>query len=122
MPQNGCDGLSDFSRGDIYYADFPQSSHHEQAGRRPAIVVADIPPTNMVVVIPLTRTLEASELPYARRLALSAENGLAEESIALLFQIRALDKRRFGEKLGVIGSKELEAIKAMLADMFKLGK
>ena len=122
MRLNGCDDLPDFSRGDIYHAEFPSSSRHEQAGRRPAIVLADIPKVEMAIVVPLTSSLERSKLPFTLPISPSKENGLLEESIALIFQVRSLHKSRFGKKLGVIGHKDLEAIKAMLADMFKIGR
>ncbi|RLG20355.1 type II toxin-antitoxin system PemK/MazF family toxin [Candidatus Micrarchaeota archaeon] len=106
------------SRGDVWYAEFPSSSRHEQAGRRPAIILADIPKVEMAVVVPLTKNLERAELPFTHVIAPSKENGLPEESVALIFQLRALDKTRFRDKLGVIGPRELTIIKSMIADMF----
>lgn len=82
-------------RGDVYYVDLNPVAGSEQAGRRPAVVVSPrfMNGTNTVVVIPLTTTIPAGQLPPYKVL-LRAGSGLREDSVALCHQIRAVDKTR----------------------------
>ena len=52
-----------FEQGDIIYMDFNPQSGHEQAGRRPAIVVSSTAynsKSNMTMVCPITNTIRRS--------------------------------------------------------------
>jgi mRNA interferase MazF len=89
--------------GDIYWADLPPSNGYEQTGRRPVLVFQDDDyagslPT--VVIIPLSSSLGALRFPGTIAIDASPENGLAYDSVVLVFQIRALDRRRFGAFIG----------------------
>ena len=48
----------------------------------------------MVVIIPLTSSLEILEKPNTLKITSSKQNGLDKDSVALIFQMRALDARR----------------------------
>ena len=91
--------------GDICWGDLPTVNGHEQSGRRPVAVLqndtyAGILPT--VLIVPLTSSLRASRYPGTVFVPLTAANGLTADSILLAFQIRALDRIRFGAKIGVL--------------------
>jgi mRNA interferase MazF len=74
----------------------------------------------MAVVIPLTTTLERERFPYTCRISPSIKNGLSEESIALAFQIRAIDKGRLVKKLGILDDGDAESVAALLKDLLRL--
>jgi mRNA interferase MazF len=75
-----------------------------------------------VVVIPLTGELNSERFGFTYCVQVSKENGLSKESVALVFQIRALDPHRFLHKRGELDKKDMEAIDAILVDMLGLDK
>jgi mRNA-degrading endonuclease toxin of MazEF toxin-antitoxin module len=50
----------------------------------------------------------------------TAGNGLDEESIALVFQIIALDRIRFRHQVGMVTEQQRLAIVALIRDLLKL--
>ena len=89
-------------RGEIYYADLSPVVGSEQGGVRPVLIIQNdvgnkYSPT--VVVCAVTSQLTKAKLPTHVELA-SGESGLTRASVALLEQIRTLDKRRLKEKIG----------------------
>lgn len=89
-------------RGDIYYADLSPVVGSEQGGMRPVLIVQNdvgnkYSPT--VIAAAITSKMGKRELPthidlYADRV------GLQKDSVILLEQIRTIDKKRLGEKMG----------------------
>jgi mRNA-degrading endonuclease toxin of MazEF toxin-antitoxin module len=82
--------------GDIRWVDLPPRGGHAQSGRRPGIIVQsqsflDRIPT--VLVIPLTSQLDALRFPGTVLAEADAQNGLRRASVALVFQLTALDQR-----------------------------
>lgn len=113
------------ARGDVLRISFPQSTTpgNEQIGTRPAIAVeADIPgivlPTLMVV--PLTSNRNALRFGFTVEVAPSSQNGLTAPSVALCFQLRAIDRRRIVEKLGELEQHCLERISQELTRLLGL--
>jgi len=92
--------------GDIYTAEIPLSDGHEQAGTRPAIIVqaprfeSQLP---TVLIVPLTSQLAAQAFPGTFLIHPDSENGLTVTSVALVFQLRAIDKRRLKYMIGQMG-------------------
>lgn len=91
--------------GDIYWADLPPSDGREQSGRRPVLVLQDDGyagslPTALIV--PLTSTRAAGRFPGTVFLPATRANGLTADSVLLVFQTRALDRTRFGLRIGVV--------------------
>ena len=84
----------------------------EQGGIRPVLVIQNnvgnkFSPT--VIVSAITSQLGKAKLPT--HIDLSAEEyNLPKNSVALLEQIRTLDKRRLREKLTTIGSDKMKEI------------
>ncbi len=89
--------------GDIVWADLPPSDGHEQSGRRPVMIFQDdgyarsLPTT---LIIPLTSSWAALRLPGTVAMPATTASGLAYDSVLLVFQIRALDRRRLGARIG----------------------
>lgn len=75
--------------GDIHWVEFTASGGHEQAGRRPAIVLQDEAYTGqspLVIVVPLTGATGAVRFPGTLLLQPDAGNHLRKPSVALVFQ------------------------------------
>ena len=107
-------------RGDLYWVRLPEVDGREQAGIRPAVIVQDpvaggALPT--VLVVPLTSQLAAARFPGTLRIEPDDENQLSMTSVLLVFQLRAIDRRRLAGRLGRIGSAQLERIYEMLDEL-----
>ena len=107
-------------RGEIYYADLSPVVGSEQGGVRPVLIVQNdignkYSPT--VIVSAITSQLGKAKLPT--HIELSAEEyNLPKNSVALLEQIRTLDKRRLQQKVTTLSpSKMREVNKALLISL-----
>lgn len=99
--------------GDIHWIEFPAANGHEQTGRRPAILLQDdeyAANSPLVLVVPLTGAPSASRFPGAVQVKAAPQNGLRQDSVALVFQLRAADRRRVREKIGSAGQEVLAAL------------
>jgi len=74
----------------------------------------------MAIVLPITETIDREKLAYTYRITPNYKNGLKEESIVLIFQMRAIDKERFAKKLGELEEEDIKSIAEILRDMLKL--
>lgn len=108
--------------GDIYLVEIPLSSGHEQAGLRPAIIVqaAGLGKLPTVLIIPLTSKLKAADFDFTFIIEPDKFNNLDVSSVALVFQLRAIDKRRLKNKIGRIGLAKLELLKQNLKEIMGL--
>ena len=101
------------SVGDIHWVDLPAANGREQRGRRPAVVLqdddygGDLP---VVLVVPLTTSRAAMRFAGTTLIRPTAENGLWQASVALVFQIRAIDRHRIQERTGTVNAEVLNAI------------
>ena len=113
-------------RGEVVWAQLPKpaaSPGHEQFGRRPAIVLQDEPALaelKTVVVVPVTSVKSALRFPNTYPIQPTTANGLAEESIALAHQIRALDKRRVDGVIGTLSPEDLSQVEARVRAQLRL--
>jgi mRNA interferase MazF len=71
----------------------------------------------VVLVIPLTTARGAMRFAGTVLIRPTAENGLPQASVALVFQLRAIDRRRVQERIGSVGETVLHE---MLAELDKL--
>ncbi len=99
--------------GDVVWIDFPSGAGRAQAGRRPAIIAqtagaSDRLPT--VLLIPLTTQHDALRFPGTVLVEADATNGLRHASVALVFQMTAVDRRVLGSRLGAISHTNMEMI------------
>ncbi len=86
--------------GDLYWVEFPARGGHAQAGRRPAIIVQQPSTLPTVLVIPITSQQDALRFPGTVLIEPSKENGLRHDSVALVFQLTAVDRRNLADRLG----------------------
>lgn len=109
-------------KGDIYYVEIPLSMGHEQAGLRPAIIVqaSGIEKLPTVLIVPLTSKLKAADFPFTFLIEPDHINNLDVTSVALVFQLRAIDKKRLKNKIGKIGWEKVEILKKILKDIMKI--
>jgi mRNA interferase MazF len=108
------------ARGDVLLVNLPASSGREQTGRRPAIAVqADLAGEPMMMIIPVTSNSAALRFTFSVPLEPSAENGLATLSVAMVFQMRAIDKARVLRKIGQLSQEDMARIDAEIWRMLK---
>jgi mRNA interferase MazF len=89
-------------RGDVWLANLNPTKGSEQAGIRPVIIfqndlISQFSTTS--ITIPLTTNQRRATLPICL-LIKKGDGGLIEDSVALCFQMRVLDKTRLIRKLG----------------------
>lgn len=101
------------SVGDVHWVEFPARRGHAQAGRRPAIVVqgrAASVTLPTVLLLPLTSQQDALRFPGTVLVEADSQNGLRRVSVALVFQITAVDNRFIAERLGSVSETVLQRI------------
>lgn len=100
-------------RGEVWRVRLTSSSGHVQSGDRPALIVQATPlSTNLptVLVVPFTSSQRAARFAGTVPVLPDASNGLTCPSIALAFQVRAIDKRDLAQRLGEIADSTLQQI------------
>ena len=107
-------------KGEIWLFELPLSDGHEQIGNRPGIIVSVSSTANTVIIIPFTTNLQSLRFPFTLAVNPSKENELIEESVALVFQIRAIDKKRIIKQVGLLEIKHLREIENMMKKLFGL--
>jgi len=106
--------------GDIRWVELPDVGGREQSGRRPAIILQDdsyaasLPTT---IVVPLS-AIAALRFPGTAQVKATHSSGLRTDSVALVFQIRAIDRGRIKEAIGEVSILEVAEIQAELAKLF----
>lgn len=101
------------ARGTVVLVVLDPTAGHEQAGRRPCVVVGDPAPLGLlrfplIAVVPLTTTRFASRFyPVVRPVAGA---GLREPSTALPDNVRSVDPTRIVRVSGPIDTADLRAI------------
>ena len=87
-------------RGDVYYADLSPDVGSEQGGTRPVLILQNnignkYSPT--VIVAAITSKIGKSKVPT--HVLIGKDKELTENSVALLEQIRTIDKQRLTDKI-----------------------
>ena len=89
-------------RGDIFYADLRPVIGSEQGGVRPVLIIQNDTgnkhsPT--VICAAITSKMNKAKLPTHVKLS-GNKFGLPKNSVALLEQVRTIDKKRLRDKIG----------------------
>jgi len=99
-------------RGEIWWADLGPYRAREQTGRRPVIVWQSDTLTRLlqsVLVVPLTTNIDRAKL--AGTALISATDGaLAADSVALVFQMRAIPKACLKTRIRSLSVEELSEL------------
>lgn len=111
-------------RGDIYYADLSPVVGSEQGGMRPVLIIQNdvgnrYSPT--VIAAAITSRMGKTKLPthidvYADKV------GLTKDSVILLEQVRTLDKKRLGEKMGHLDDAVMNEVNNAISISFGLSQ
>lgn len=103
------------SRGDVWLVTLDPARGHEQAGRRPGLVVSvdlfNHGPAGLVVVIPIT-TRERG-IPFHVELS-PPEGGLRERSFIKCEDVRSVSKERLSVRLGAVSQATMTAVEDRL--------
>ncbi len=100
-------------QGDIFLADLNPIKGHEQAGTRPVLVIQNNilnKNLNTVIIIPITSNLAAKGKMTTYFLPQNISN-LDKDSVALLFQIRTIDKSRLIKKIITLNQNSFKELK-----------
>jgi mRNA interferase MazF len=99
--------------GELRWVELLSSGGHTQRGRRPAIIVQSEKTSSRlstVLVVPLTSQLDALRFPGTVLVEADSQNGLRRTSVALVFQLTAIDTRYLSNRIGEISQEVLEEI------------
>jgi mRNA interferase MazF len=104
-------------KGEIWRVRLPLGTGHTQAGERPAVIVQDdlfnaSLPT--VLIVPFTSAQAATRFAGTLVVQPDGQNGLTTPSVALVFQLSAVDKRGCVKRLGVLDPSTLDLVFAAL--------
>jgi len=105
---------------DIWRGSLKDVVGHEQMGERPALVLAIHKQAGLCMCIPFTSNLDELKMPYTYLIKSSENNGLTNDSVALVYQLRCLTSTRFLLKLGVIEQTYFDNIKTLTKNYLNL--
>lgn len=104
-------------KGEVWQVRIPFAPGHAQTGERPAVILTEdtlIPALPTVFIVPFTSSRRTLRFLGTLLVQPDRQNGLAVPSVALVFQLRALDKGHFLYSLGVLDPAILDQIFAEL--------
>lgn len=101
------------ARGEIWWANLDPTQDREQAGRRPVLIISEDAynqgPAELVIVLPLTRTLRNIRSRVRVR-----PPEVPEESDILCDHIRSISKGRLFRRWGVVAAPTMRAVEERL--------
>jgi mRNA interferase MazF len=109
-------------RGEVWFADLDPVRGHEQAGRRPVLVVSserfNASRAGLVLVVPLTRT----DRGIPSHVAIDPpDGGIRERSFAMCEAIRSIAKERLADRpLGIVSRLVMETVEDRLSILLDL--
>jgi mRNA interferase MazF len=65
---------------------------------------------SVIMIVPMTSNLRAQGFSHTILVQPSAQNGLSMPSVLLVFQLRAIDKRRIKRTLGTLETSIMEQV------------
>jgi mRNA interferase MazF len=96
---------------EIWVINVRDATGTEQRGTHPGLVLAVHNQTRLAVVVPMTSNADASRFPYTYTIPSSPQNSLRTDSVAMIFQIRALSFDRFGSRIGRLEQSHFQTVK-----------
>ena len=109
------------SRGEVWEVDLSPTRGHEQAGRRPALVVStdrfNHGPAGLVVVLPMTTRAKGIALLVELE---PPEGGVRETSFVKPEDIRSVAAERLGARLGAVSPRTLAEVERRLRVLLDL--
>ncbi len=104
-------------RGEVWRVRLPSVPGHTQAGIRPAVIVQEEQATLLlptVIIVPFTSTRATLRFPGTLAIQPDGQNGVTAPSVALVFQLTAIDKTNCLQLLGILDLVSLDQIFAEL--------
>ena len=104
-------------KSEVWQVNIPFTPGHAQAGERPAVILTEdafIPALPTLLIVPFTGSRATVRFPGTVPVQPDGQNGLTMPSVALVFQLRALDKRDFLYSPGVLDPATLDQVFAEL--------
>lgn len=114
------------NRGDVVRVDLPApkgTAGREQIGERPAVVVQIGNATanlSTVILVPFTSSKNSLRLFGSVNVSATPSNGLAVDSVALVHQLRAIDKHRIRRVDGRVSDTDLMNIESKVREILGL--
>jgi mRNA interferase MazF len=106
--------------GEVFWVELVSTGGHAQKGRRPAIILQSQQASKRVptvLVVPLPSKLDALRFPGTVLVESDAENGLRRASVALVFQLTAIDQRYLRDRLGKVSQSIINEIFSALDEL-----
>ena len=101
------------TRGELWWADFGLPFGSEPGFRRPVLIVQDDAfnksKINTIIIIPLTTNVAFAEAP-GNVFVEKEETGLTKDSVLVVSQLSAIDKRRLMDFAGKIEKQTMEEV------------
>lgn len=99
-------------RGEVYLVRFDPTEGHEIQKTRPAVVIQnDISNQYSPITIVAAVSLKFSDPPFPREVVIEpAESGLTQRSAVILNQIRSVDRRHLGRKMGTFSVQSMKRV------------
>ena len=99
-------------RGEIYLLNFDPTMGHEIQKTRPAVVIQNnISNQYSPMTIVAALSSQFSDPPFPREVIVeAAETGLPKRSAVVVNQIRSVDRKRLGRKLGQLSSASMHRV------------
>ncbi len=108
-------------RGEIWMIDLDPARGHQQAGKRPALIVSDdvfnSGPAGLVIVLPLTTKPKGVRSHVAVQ---PPEGGLRKPSFVKCEDVRSAAVERLGKRLGAVSPATMEAVALRLRILLDL--
>ena len=108
-------------RGEVWLADLNPVRGHEQAGRRPALIVSDDlfnrGPAGLVIVLPITSTVR--RIPSHVEVV-PPEGGLKVRSAVLCDGVRSISTDRLHTRWGQVSPRTMVAVENALRFLIRL--
>ena len=108
-------------RGEIWMIDLDPTRGHEQAGKRPALIISDDVfnggPAGLVIVLPLTSQAKGIRTHVVVQ---PPEGGLRKPSYLKCEYVRSVSVERLGRRLGAVSPATMEAVAMRLRILMDL--
>jgi mRNA interferase MazF len=108
-------------RGEVWLVDLNPARGHEQAGKRPGLIVSvdlfNQGPAGLVVILPITT--KAKGIPFHIEINIS-EGGLTQQSFIKCEDVRSIAKERLFKRLGRVSGATMKAVEDRLRILLDL--
>ena len=109
------------ARGEVWLADLNPTRGHEQAGRRPVLVVSEDlfnrGPAGLAIVLPMTSTMRdvPSHVPIS-----PPEGGVKSRTVILCDAVRSVSVERLVARWGAVDRQTMSAVEDRLRILLRL--